>query len=208
MTMAFGTDALKDYDTLKATVASWTHRTDLTVSVPEFIALAESRLGRELALLDWEASAEASLIDSKATLPTEYKTLRRVTNEDGNPLEYRTPSQFAIEVNSRILARAPSVYTLTGFTLEVGQPVGDGTKVFIDYIARLVPLSDSNQTNWLLENHPDLLFYGSMENAMAYIKDEAREAKWANRFNQALGALLIEDEWSRTTGEPLRIRST
>ena len=206
--MGFELQSIASNAALQALIARWMHRTDLDTVIPEFITLAESRLGRELALMDWEASATLVLTDSKATLPTEYKTLRNVTNEDGNPLTYLTPAQFAIEINDRILARAPWAYTLTGFTLEVGNPVGDGTKVFIDYTARLVPLSPQNPTNWLLQNHPDLLVYGSMENAMAYIKDEAREAKWAGRFNQALQALLIENEWSQTAGEPLQIRST
>ena len=46
--------ALSSYSDLKASVASWLHRDDLTTQIPDFICLAEADMQVRAKLSQWE----------------------------------------------------------------------------------------------------------------------------------------------------------
>lgn len=71
--MAIGT-----YGQLKTAVASWLHRTDLTSVIPDFIALAESNIRRDVRCRAMEQSATGTLSASTLALPTRFVQARRV----------------------------------------------------------------------------------------------------------------------------------
>jgi hypothetical protein len=202
----------ENYTELKADIASWMHRSDLTNEIPDFIALAEARLGRKLSLLNWESQVVLTTVDSVITLPADYKQMRNVMN-DGFPMTYMTPAQFSAEIRPGATVQPtgnsqnPYAYTiLGGDKLQIGSPVSDGAEFTLEYIARLVPLSDTNPTSWILTNHPDLLLYGSLEAACGYIRDNEAEIKWATKFGAYILELRREDSLSRGGGAPLQIR--
>lgn len=202
-----------NYTELKADIASWLHRNDLSNEIPDFIGLAEARLGRKLSLLDWESQVVLATVDSVITLPSDYKQMRNVMN-DGFPMVFMTPAQFAAEIRPGATvpptsySQNPYAYTLLGADkIQVGTAVADGAEFTIEYIARLVKLSGANPVNWLLTYHPDLLLYGSLEAACGYIRDETAEVKWAQKFGAYMLELRREDALSRGGGAPLQIRS-
>ena len=47
----------RDYNWLLATVADWTHRTNLSVSIPDFIRFAEGTINRRLNIYAQEEEA-------------------------------------------------------------------------------------------------------------------------------------------------------
>jgi hypothetical protein len=199
--------SLANYSELTAAIEGWMHRSDLSAKVPDFIWLAEARLGRKLALLDWEQQVTLPTVDNVVPIPADYKQPRAV-NYNGKPLRYLTPSQFAEEVNPNLPASTPYTYTILGSdSLQVGPAVSDGTEIVLQYIARLVHLSLAIPTNWLLTNHPDLLLYGSLEAATSYTKDAKAEAKWAGKFAGGIEELDVENAFSQPGGTPLAIRS-
>ena len=53
--------SFQDYAGLKAAVADWLGRDDLTGRIPDFIALAERRMARELRLRIMERRAETEV---------------------------------------------------------------------------------------------------------------------------------------------------
>jgi hypothetical protein len=202
-----------DYSELQASVAAFLTRNDLGSEIPDFITLAEARIGRKLALLDWEEQVVLATVDSVITLPIDYKAMRNVMN-DGFPLVFMTPSQFSAEIRPGATvpptsaSQNPYAYTILGSNkLQVGTAVADGSEFTVEYIARLVPLSSTNPTNWILTHHPDLLLCGSMEAACAFIKNEKDEIKWAQKFGAYILELRKEDDLSRGGGAPLQIRS-
>ena len=62
------------------------------------------------------------------------------------------------------------------------------------YYARLAPLSSDNQTNWLTQNAPNAMLYGTLKQTAPFLKDDARLAVWSGLFDAALGALKTEDQ--------------
>lgn len=59
---------------------------------------------------------------------------------------------------------------------------------------RLVPLDSSNQTNWLTQNAPNAMLFGTLKQTAPFLKDDARLALWSGLFDAALAALKTEDQ--------------
>ena len=70
--------ALTNYNGLKAAVASWLGRTDLTDQIPDIITLAELRLSRQLRIRQMLVTATASTTggDNTVGLPSEVLEMR------------------------------------------------------------------------------------------------------------------------------------
>ena len=56
-----------------------------------------------------------------------------------------------------------------------------------------MPLSSSNQTNWLTQNAPNVMLFGTLKQTAPFLKDDARLAVWGQMFDAALAALKVED---------------
>lgn len=59
---------------------------------------------------------------------------------------------------------------------------------------RLPPLSSTNQTNWLTQNAPNAMLFGTLKQTAPFLKDDARLAVWTQIFDTAIGALKLEDQ--------------
>ena len=59
---------------------------------------------------------------------------------------------------------------------------------------RLQPLDSSNQTNWLTQNAPNAMLFGTLKQTAPFLKDDARLAVWTGLFDNALVALKTEDQ--------------
>ena len=58
---------------------------------------------------------------------------------------------------------------------------------------RLQPLSSANQTNWLTQNAPNALLFGTLKQTAPFLKNDARLALWKSMFDEALASLKTED---------------
>ncbi|CAB4240755.1 hypothetical protein UFOVP56_5 [uncultured Caudovirales phage] len=59
---------------------------------------------------------------------------------------------------------------------------------------RLQPLDSANQTNWLTQNAPNAMLFGTLKQTAPFLKDDARLAVWSGLFDAALAALKTEDQ--------------
>jgi len=59
---------------------------------------------------------------------------------------------------------------------------------------RLQPLASDNQTNWLTQNAPNVLLFGTLKQTAPFLKDDARLAVWSQLFDTGLAALKQEDQ--------------
>lgn len=63
----------------------------------------------------------------------------------------------------------------------------------LSYYAKLSPLSDANQTNWLTLNAPQLLLAATLVEAALWCKDDSKLQLWSGRYDRALQGLLGEN---------------
>jgi len=59
---------------------------------------------------------------------------------------------------------------------------------------RLQPLASDNQTNWLTQNAPNAMLYGTLKQTAPFLKDDARLQVWSGLFDAAMVALKVEDQ--------------
>ena len=153
--MAIGT-----YGELKTAVANWLHRTDLTDRIPEFVALCESDLRRDLRLREMEDSTSVALTSTELAIPAGFIEARRVMVDDVVH-DYMLPGQF-----NPLREETTYQYTVKG-TNFVFQVASGTAKV--DFYKAFTALADAADTNWALTTHPDVYLFGSLAWAQTYI---------------------------------------
>lgn len=163
------------FATLKVDVADYLHRSDLTTKMPSFIALAEAGIFRELHVKDLATSATGTTTGEYASLPTDFGTVQRVT-ATANGVEYSL--DYKAQDYTPTGQTYPNEYALESNQLRIwGASTGQAYKLY--YIPNLAALSDSNTTNWLDTNAPDLYLYATALEAAKYIRDQEQIATLA-----------------------------
>jgi hypothetical protein len=61
------------------------------------------------------------------------------------------------------------------------------------YYERLQPLDSSNQTNWFTVYAPQALLYGTLLQAMPFLKNDDRVQLWQALYQQSMDVLVAED---------------
>jgi len=197
-----------NFSELQSEIIAYIDRDDLTTRIPGFIALAELRIRRDLAVRDMEARVCLDTVTGQQYygLPQRYKAMRHIhlkTSPITN-LEYLTPQNFFIKWAGTNTGK-PIVYSISGDEILFG-PTPDGVYTVEMFVyQRYAPLSDSNPVNWLITDAVDLLLYASNLEASLFIKDKEEIDKWAPLFEVAYSAIKTEDALDRHSGGALMV---
>jgi hypothetical protein len=62
------------------------------------------------------------------------------------------------------------------------------------YYERVQPLDSSNQTNWFTIYAPQALLYGSLLQAMPFLKNDERIPMWQAQYKLIMDTLMAEDK--------------
>ena len=62
------------------------------------------------------------------------------------------------------------------------------------YYERVQPLDSSNQTNWFTIYAPQALLFGSLLQAMPFLKNDDRIPMWQAQYDTIMGVLQNEDK--------------
>jgi len=181
--------ALSNYTDLKANIADYLARTDLTSVIPTFISLAETRLGRDVRLMEMLTQQNIAVTNAVATMPSNFLQLREIHFE-GNPnitLEYQAPDLFYRNMLQNS-ANEPYYYTFIDNTI-VFAPTGTPANVSMLYFAQPTALSDSNLTNAFTSVCMDALLYASLAEASIYLMDDARLQTWSPLYDRAVASI-------------------
>jgi hypothetical protein len=195
------------YATLQAKVVDLLHRTGdtaVTALAPDWIGYAESEMQTRIKLMEFETSATVTITAGSGTLPTGYVGMRSVywVGSPNRPITYIPPEQYdAYRAND---SGDGYYYTITGSTIRT-TPMGDGS-IVCTYLARFTPLSDSNTSNALLTNFPDLYVYGAMKHANVWTQDDAAVQKFGLMFNAVCDRVNDNNE-QRKYGQALAVRA-
>lgn len=189
--------SLADYTGLKAEVAAFLNKQNLTAQIPTFIALAEAVMHREITSIGQiDTWAEVEVDDDGYDLPCRVDEVASVAYQ-GRPLGYLSPDR-----QDDVCGTVPGYYTIDGKTLKV---IPSGT-VTIRVKNGFCGLSDSVSCNWLLRNHPDAYLYGALMQAAPFLRDDDRIGVWGGLFSSAIDS-INRHEIRRQTGGNMRMQS-
>jgi hypothetical protein len=187
------------YTNLKAEIADWLDRDDLTARIDTFIDLTEAKLAREIRVRAMLKRATANTTGKYMALPNGYRGMKilRLLTSPVTVLEQVNET----ELTKRMLdgTGKPSWF---GIHEEIEFDVVPDAEYEAEmiYYCKLMALASDNETNWLLTNAPDLYLYGALSAAEPFLDNDERVTLWKTLFNEAAQAINLEDMRSRTSG--------
>lgn len=200
-TMTFLTlqDDLRRYLERGSTLAA-----DPTVfeQLPRLINLAERRIARELKVLGFVVPVTGVMVVGQSVYakPDRWRETASINFGTGSGLNTRTPlfprsyeycrSYWPDESQQA----QPEFYADYDYNHWLVTPTPDAAYPFeVLYWEMPALLDDSNQTNWLTEEAPQLLLYGSLLEATPFLKNDDRIPTWQSFYDRAAAMLNGED---------------
>lgn len=190
------------YTSLAADIQSYLERTDTATidKIPTFIMLAEQIIASQL-----KALGNLTVNTSTMTLgnPIIAKPARwrktvsfNLTNgTDRQPVLLRKYEYLRSYWPDQTETNQPLYYADYDYQHWFIAPTPDQAYAFeVLYYERVQPLDSTNQTNWFTEYAPQALLYGSLLQAMPFLKNDPRIAMWQQQYNDIMAALMNEDK--------------
>jgi len=191
--------AITTYSELKAAAANWLVRADLTSRIPEFIALAESRLNRVLRKRQAEVDYSLTgVVGSRLiTLPATYSEALNLWIERTSGREqvqfFTDPALLETWTDEG----EPRRWTIDGANIAFDRPCDQAYGFTLRMLAKYA-LSDAAPTNTLLTDYPDAYLFATLCEAGPFLRDAELSAAYEARLTRAIGEINAKDARSRS----------
>ena len=196
------TASVMTYDSLVENIQSYLERTDTATleKIPLFIMLTEQTIASQIKFLGNLTVVESTMVSNQPVIDKParwHKTVSFNVTVAGerqpvllrkyeylreywpNATDTGIPAYFAdYDYTHWLVAPTPA----SGYTFEVL------------YYERIQPLDSSNQTNWFTIYAPQALLYGSLLQAMPFLKNDERMAMWQQNYDLIMRTLMAEDK--------------
>jgi hypothetical protein len=188
------------YDSLTSTVLQYLERSDQAVvdAIPTFITLAEFEIAQQIKTLGQLQVVESVMNAGDPTIakPARWrKTVSMSILKDGQrlPILLRKYEYLKLYAPDATTTDVPLYYADYDYEHWLIAPTPDAAYEFeVLYYERISPLSSENQTNWITQNAPNAMLFGTLLQAMPFLKNDSRQI-FQQKYDQALGALKTED---------------
>jgi hypothetical protein len=193
--------AVQTYDSLVADISSYLERTDAATlqKIPTFIMLAEQIIAADLKFLGNLNVVQSNMVANQDVLdkPARWrKTVSMNITIDGQrqPVLLRDYEYLREYWPDPAQTEIPLYYSDYDYTHWLIAPTPDTNYTFeVLYYQRVPPLSSANQTNWFTEYAPQAMLYGSLLQAMPFLKNDERVQLWQAMYQQAIEMLKLEN---------------
>lgn len=188
------------YDSLTESVKQYLERKDAAVvnAIPTFITLAEFEIAEQVKTLGQLQLVQATMQAGNPNLqkPARWRktvSLNVTVNGSRRPVFLRKYEYLKNYWPDSNQITTPLYYADTDWDHWYLAPTPDQDYAFeVLYYERIAPLSSENQTNWLTQNAPNAMLFGTLLQAMPFLKNDQRTI-FQQKYDQALGALKQED---------------
>lgn len=189
------------YDSLNSIVLQYLERSDQATinAIPTFITLAEFEIAQEIKTLGQLQIVESTMLAGNPVIAKPARWRKTVSMNITNSSGLRTPvllRKYEYLTNysaNNTVTEAPLYYADTDWDHWYVAPTPDQAYSFeVLYYERLSPLSSTNQTNWLTQNAPTAMLYGTLLQAMPFLKNDQRQI-FQQKYTEAIQSLKTED---------------
>lgn len=198
---------LDTYTKLASKVESFLNRANfanLTAEIPMFVEMASRRIQKE-DLNAMEEIADTFEITTRSfAVPSDYDRTKTMTILLGNN-NFEINGAAYKKVVQAGLNQRPQFYSVIGTNFVFGPSPDQGYTVELVYYKKLPVPSPTVPTNWVLENEPELLLWGTLIAAAKWLKDDARLAVWQNSYEEVLEDLKASESRMDKEGGGLRV---
>ncbi len=172
--------ALANYTDLQASAVAWMERAGQSGIAPDWIALAEARLNREIGAVEQTATLTAT-IGSRTVDLSGYSILDIsdlfLTEVGGREVTVQRQPNGKMPYDN--VSGQPSMFAIKGnwSSIEFNRPCDLAYALRLPYFGRF-NLTGSNPTNDLLTNHPDVYLAATLMWGAGYNQDWSNGAAW------------------------------
>jgi hypothetical protein len=187
------------YDNLVNTVKQYLERSDASVveRIPTFITLAEFEIAQQVKTLGQIQVVQANMNVGNPVIqkPARWRKTVSMTLNNGtqkSPVFLRK-FEYLQSYNNEGSTGLPIYYGDYDYDHWLVAPTPDDDyQLEVLYYERLAPLSSENQTNWITNNAPNAMLFGTLLQAVIYLKDDQRQI-FQQKYDMAMAALKAED---------------
>lgn len=179
--------ALATYSDLKASVADFLNRTDLTSQIADFIALAEADINShfDLRTVESDVTLTATSGSRFIALPAGFREAQNLwinwSYGRGEPLRFVVPELLQVSTVQGI----PLAWCIDGTNIAFERPFNEAYTLTLRMTSG-VALSDANPTNLILTNYPNVYLYGALKEAAPYLRDADLMAMYDAKYSEAI----------------------
>jgi hypothetical protein len=190
------------YNSLTSTVLQYLERSDAAVVnfIPTAITMAEFEIAQEIKTLGQMVVVDATMNIGNPVIakPARWrKTVSMTLSNSGQkqPIFLRKLEYLNSYAQDVTATGTPLYYADYDYEHWFVAPTPDKAYAFESLCyTRLQPLASDNQTNWLTQNAPNAMLFGTLKQTAPFLKDDARLAVWGQLFTEAMTALKTEDQ--------------
>jgi len=195
------TASVMTYDSLVENIQSYLERSDTQTldKIPLFIMLAEQIIASQIKFLGNMTVNTSTMVIGQPIIDKParwHKTVSMNVTVAGvrQPVLLRK-YEYLREYNPNAnVTGVPAYFGDYDYTHWLVAPTPAAAYEFeVLYYERIQPLDSSNQTNWFTIYAPQALLYGSLLQAMPFLKNDERMPMWQQNYDQIIQTLKAED---------------
>ena len=199
--------AITSYATLLTALGEWNNRSDLASQYPGFISLAEAHFNRELRVPDMEVTATFEASTASVELPGDFLSARAIYVDATTDVVLGPLTAWALRAAYPTAATGtPAAYAIRGGDMTLAPAPSSATTLVMDYYASLDGLSTSNETNWLIEAHPDIYLRAVKYYSLEFLKDYDAADRELMFVNGLIESLNRHGNRKRVSANPLAMK--
>lgn len=203
--------AISNFSELKTAVANFLNRDDLTSAIPDFITLAEAQIQRDIRHWKMENRAEGEIAGQYISRPSDWlETIRiHLTNSGTTKLQLLSRDAMADKRMGAENATGKPIYYCHSESQFELYPSPDSQDYVMEllYYQKIPALSETNTTNWLLSEAPDVYLYGALNHSAPYLQEDERLAVWAQLYAAGVTRLNDSSDRAAMSGSGLTMRN-
>ena len=196
------TAAVMTYTSLVENIESYLERTDTATldKIPLFIMLAEQIIASQIKFLGNLTVNTSAMTSGQATIDKParwHKTVSMNVTVSGSrqPVLLRKYEYLRSYWPDPATTGTPLYYCDYDYTHWLVAPTPAAAYDFeVLHYERVQPLDSSNQTNWFTIYAPQALLYGSLMQAMPFLKNDERMPMWQQNYDLIMQTLMAEDK--------------
>jgi hypothetical protein len=193
--------AVMTYNSLAADIESYLERSDAATinKIPTFIMLAEQIIASQIKFLGTLTVDTATMVQGDPVIAKPARWRKTVSmsvtvNGEKQPVLLRKYEYLRNYWPDATQQDQPLYYADYDYTHWLVAPTPNAAYAFeVVYYERPQPLDVSNQTNWFTEYAPQALLYGSLLQAMPFLKNDSRIGTWKTLYDEIMATLKAED---------------
>ena len=193
--------AVMTYDSLVNDIQTYLERTDDQTldKIPQFIKLAEQIIAAEIKFLGNLTVATSAMVASDNIIPKPARWRKTVSMNvtvagKRQPVLLRTYEYIREYWPDPAATSAPLYFCDYDYQHWLVGPTPTLAYSYeVLYYERVQPLDSSNQSSWFTQYAPQALLYGTLLQAMPFVKNDERMPMWQSNYDKIIEVLKTEN---------------